>query len=686
MVIISLFIFGILFLVYKFVKIKSNYTAIKWTSFGLLLIGFLILFLSVIVHEVEMNSNYESSTADGFTIEKFDIDMNVNESNSIDIKEKITVNFYEENHHGIYRFIPSWLKYTNKDGVTESRQSKISNLKAVGENYTTDTVNGKTRIKIGDPYYTLPTGEHTYEINYTYNMGSDPYDNFDEFIFHAFGDFWGTPIINATITVHMPKDFDESKIKFFSDKQREEDITSFVIYEVKDNTIYAKVNPDYSLSKSLTVDIELPENYFTNNVNTYGYTSLTLCLICIIFAIITFVLWLKNGKNYSKVPETVEFYPPEGLDAADIGYLNKKDTGKKLTIALIVELASKGFIKITESEDKKTQTISKINTTDINKYINREIKVNKLKDFDSKDRKKSEEKKLNEYFPEGKTEYIITSNYDNFYKESKYLVDNGYIKIESDTINNYTDKQIEKMKKELTDNEFKDKPEMTKNEKAVYDKLFTKGDETVLSENTTFYKVFNIISENVKKSYESKIHDIKSYKNILITSLGFLMCSINWLIAYGLEEDLNPKFKIIYTLALISNIIIFFLSLIMTRKSQYGEQMKSKINGFKRYIELAEKNQINMLVEQNPNYFYDILPYAYVLGVSKKWIEKFEKIPEPKYDMGNFNFTDISAIDILSDSVYYPSYSVGSSGCSSCGGGCSSCGGGCSSCGGGGSW
>ena len=126
----------------------------------------------------------------------------------------------------------------------------------------------------------------------------------------------------------------------------------------------------------------------------------------------------------------------------------------------------------------------------------------------------------------------------------------------------------------------------------------------------------------------------------------------------------------------------------MKRKNSYGEQIKSKIDGFKNYIELAEKDQLEMLVEQNPKYFYDILPYAYVLGVSKKWVEKFENIPIPSNDMGSFDYYNIDSLDLLSDSVYFPpsSSSSSSSGSSGCGGGCSSCGGGCSSCGGGGSW
>ncbi len=38
------------------------------------------------------------------------------------------------------------------------------------------------------------------------------------------------------------------------------------------------------------------------------------------------------------------------------------------------------------------------------------------------------------------------------------------------------------------------------------------------------------------------------------------------------------------------------------------------------------KEKLEMLVNENPTYFYDILPYTYVLGVSNKWIKKFESI------------------------------------------------------------
>ena len=43
-----------------------------------------------------------------------------------------------------------------------------------------------------------------------------------------------------------------------------------------------------------------------------------------------------------------------------------------------------------------------------------------------------------------------------------------------------------------------------------------------------------------------------------------------------------------------------------------------------------------MLLEENPQYYYDILPYANVLGVSDKWENKFKEltIQPPAYVSG----------------------------------------------------
>ena len=118
--------------------------------------------------------------------------------------------------------------------------------------------------------------------------------------------------------------------------------------------------------------------------------------------------------------------------------------------------------------------------------------------------------------------------------------------------------------------------------------------------------------------------------------------------------------------------------------------MLGKIRGFKRFLETAEKNQLEKLVERNPEYFYNMLPYTYALDVSKIWMEQFETIAfkEPDWYEANENFSTFMTTTMTSVE-YVMSFSPSSiddfreSSSSDSGGGSS---GGGSGGGGGGSW
>ena len=63
----------------------------------------------------------------------------------------------------------------------------------------------------------------------------------------------------------------------------------------------------------------------------------------------------------------------------------------------------------------------------------------------------------------------------------------------------------------------------------------------------------------------------------------------------------------------------------------------NEITGFKTFLETAKKEKLEEMLESNPQYYYDILPYANVLGVSSKWEEKFKEltnVPPPNYYYG----------------------------------------------------
>lgn len=680
-----------------------------------------------------------ASLADGFTISAYNVVLDVKEDNKIDVTENITVDWYESYHHGIYKFTPLWLEYTPQNGKTIKRKANISNYRAIGDDYSLDTVKKKARIKIGNANEYVPEGEKTYVIKYTYDMGKDPYKGFDELIFHSFGDYWGTEIKNASIQVNMPKSIEGNNVKFFIDKYRSNEVTDVVDYTIDGKTLYATFNEEKNyqkqlkeycsenwnlnedgscdttyfeydyvpLERSLTVDIELPENYFVGGSWNYGWGSFTICMIIFMLTAWTIYKWIKYGKDLPKKVQTVEFYPPDDLSAAEVGYVyNKRQASKKYTIALIVQLASKGYIKIDELKDKDnnikiTNLLTKPKEVkDFDKTLpKRQIEVKKLKDADS-NLNTSETTMMVHLFKKGDTK-VLETNIDKFLAVKDRLVKDGYIEVISD--NEKTRVEDVNKKKELYDKAIKQYnkdmekyaddaaklPALSNLERIVYNRLFSSDDEVILSKHLTFYKAFGEVEDELKSSFKDKVHDSYASKQVtgaLFRSIVILILSI---FAYRYVEDLDPNWNVIYYLAFFCNIINLFFTLFMKRKTEYGEYITTKVKGFRQFLITAEKDKLEALVNENPNYFYSILPYTYAMNISKKWIRKFENIPYPELDMGNFNYGSDLAYYSLYDNVYYPEpvhSSSSSSGCSSCGGGCSSCGGGCSSCGGGGSW
>ncbi len=574
-----------------------NKKSSKYTIYILILFFLIPMFINSL--GTLLSTEDKDAVADGFTIDSYTVTLDVKDNNVIYVTEDINVNFTNSYKHGIYRSIPYWLKYTGKDNKTIKRMAWIDEFSAVGDSYTEETSHGKEVLKIGDENKYVGAGLKKYTIKYVYDMGKDPFKDFDEFIFHAYGDYWGTPINNGRLVVNMPSSIEGKNVNFFTDKYRKQNINANVKYYIDGNTLIADLNSP--INSALTVDIELPDGYFKKAHNVYTNFSLVPLGIVLLMTIFTFISWIKHGKDYEKRLETVEFYPPEGLDPAIIGYIyNKNQTSVKLLPALLISLASKGFIKINEKEDKKIEIVN-------------QIALNK-------------------------------------YDQAKYE---------------------ETMKK------------LSQNEKIVFDKLFISNNNSIiLSDHATLWEAERLIYSNYMLEDKDTIYENNlkyCLKGVIRAMFGFVLT----VFAYSTIEDLNPNLHFLYYLAFACFAINIFFVVIMGRRTKKGEELIAKVNGFRNFLDTVEKEKLEALVEENPYYFYNILPYTYVLNLSKKWIEKFEGINMPEPYMGTYNIRDESSFYDLSSNI--PSAPASSSGGGG-GGGCSSCGGGCSSCGGGGSW
>lgn len=662
-----------------------------------------------------VNTNYMGNY--DYVIDKYDVNIIVNENNTFDITETILV-YFNIPKHGISRTIPLNNTVTRLDGTVSRNRARITNV-SVNSEYVVSRGFNDYKLKIGSANKTI-TGEQKYVIKYTYSLGRDPMKDYDELYYNIIGDDIDTIINNVSFSIIMPKEFDSNKLGFSSGIVGSTD-SSRINYSVDGNKISGVYNGILGAREALTVRCELPEGYFID----VGHSTIDyiIFLIPVIFLGITILLWFKYNKN-DKVIETVEFYPPDELNSLDVGFLYKGKTENKDVTSLLIFLANKGYLEIIDNSidlNSKKINLSQNSKENVNK------KIIELQNKIVIERKNNPNSKKIKYY----------ENMLDIYKDFDTSIDyKGYV-------DKYSINKLNKDEKFLI-RKLKDYDGTDINEQWFMEGLFECGRTDVTDKMlyNNFYVTNNKILNNVNKCNINKVFE-KSNKKVkifivLMLIVTFLLITILPMITYGQPElllgaivfpgigfsllfgvlfsklDFVSKlfavlfglgfgglpwlfitFPIIiqdsfyltgYVIGVICMLIMGIIFKCPSKRTKYGNEMLGKIRGFKNFLETVEKEKLESLVMQNPNYFYDILPYTYVLGISDKWIKKFETISlcapswydsTNSFDVDSFesfmNSTMSTACNAMASVPYTSSGSSsdGSSSSSSSGGGSS---------------
>lgn len=65
------------------------------------------------------------------------------------------------------------------------------------------------------------------------------------------------------------------------------------------------------------------------------------------------------------------------------------------------------------------------------------------------------------------------------------------------------------------------------------------------------------------------------------------------------------------------------------RRSEEGRQTLSALLGLRRYLRTVDRKQLHRILQQNPEYYYDMAPYALALGTDRKFAHRFERMRLP---------------------------------------------------------
>ena len=598
----------------------------------------------------------------GYIIDNYDVDIKVNENNTFDVTEKIDTNFLYSKH-GIFRSIPLSNNVKRLDGTESFNRGKVKKVD-VNSQFTTSVESGNYKIKIGDPDKEL-TGKQNYVIKYNYNIGKDTLKNKDELYYNILGNDWDTTIKNFTFTITLPKEFDKKKLGFSTGSYGTQG-TYDLDYKVEGNVIKGRVLKALNPHESVTVRLELPEGYFVNAGHEIGFLDIIYFIIPIVSLLLSGFLWNKYGKD-EEIVETIEFYPPENLNSLELATIYNGEATNKDIISLLIYLANKGYLKINEKEKSLFET---------------PFEIEKLKDYDGNN--DFERKFLHGLFACGniKDGKLIITNKD---LENTFYVTVDSLKRKSIT---YLDK------------------------KGIYETTTT--GKTAKAVGLLILSIFTLLAVpayeyGLISGQRWGIFTYILYSLLICTPLftcrsksGRLVGLLLGLVFVGMIFIGTPISEAIFseTIYIVGFIIGAICSLgtgifikYMRKRTKYGDDLMGKIKGFKTFLETAEKDKLEAMVLENPTYFFDILPFTYVLGISDKWIKKFETInlEEPywynsyrPFRVSNMNhFMNSTMANMQTVMASAPSSSGSGGSYTSSGGGFS---GGGSGGGGGGSW
>ncbi len=534
--------------------------------------------------------------AEAFNITSYNIDMTVYKDNSYAVIETIDVSFTEQ-RHGIIRSLP--LKtYRGKTAL-------ISDIDVFEHKFFTDKIANNMEIRIGDPDR-YASSSQKYTIAYVYTIGDDYLKDRDELYWNLIGLDWDCTIENVTFKINMPKPFSSDRLYFTHGKKGSTKHDN-VDWNIEGNTIKGSLLVPLMPNDAFTIALPLQEGYFSeaekisNNLIIYGW------LLSIASFGTGMLLWLFMGRKKQVFP-TVEFYPPQGLTSADVGFLYDGRVDYFDITSLIIYWADKGYLSITEEIVKRRFGTKKSFT------------LTKLRDI-----------------PDD------SQTYEKEMFEGLFLMGDG-VKVRTE--------QLEKRFYTVGDNAKKQVKSSFENNEET--RIFSKTNilcrgllllAGVISTLSLSYMVMKesgnvgeaellgksiIMSVIIMTAVYSLMHILKNWKGInkgerikqLIFALLFcgVICGIY---IYSLSLSGNILTGV---LSIISVAILGILSNSCSRRTKLGMWYEGKLTGFREFLKTVESDRIKLLVDENPGYFYNVLPFAMVLGVTDKWAKNFDSI------------------------------------------------------------
>lgn len=545
-------------------------------------------------------------------VENWEYKAQVHANNSWDIVETLRVNFVTP-HHGIYRNIPRrFVNYHTNDGkrLKYTYHIDIDNVKVGGGEFTTDD-NADSQdnliIRIGSEDKTV-TGEHTYVIRYTLNYYDDRWPKGDELLHTVLGTGWTTKIdtfaFNVTFDNSLPADFAKN-MRVYSGPWDKRENALGVKAHVEGNSIVGSIT-DVPAYQAITLWAPLPEGYWQGTYNgrkgplTRSSTASTGCGIAaaVIFCILICYFMHHRRRRPTVV---IEYNAPDGISSAEVGTIIDDKADISDLTSLIVWWASKGHLIISETHTghgKAEITLTKVcdlpdDAPDYQHYFWNAF-------FDGRD--SVDLKNLGDQHTSIRCANLALYRH---FSGSRRLVKFNFLPIAllmafigAGFVAIGLGSSVEAFDYDLT------------HYGCIWAATVAIGACCRLA----------LSGKDMMRSRTEMYMMMMLFAGACVAELWYLKNSE----VYNAPDSLQPL--AFYAAITVAGWVLAYFANNIKQDTPYRLKQMSLLLGFREFIEKAELPMLKALVDEDPKYFYNVLPYAMVFGLSDKWREQFKDI------------------------------------------------------------
>jgi uncharacterized membrane protein len=554
-------------------------------------------------------------------IKSFESFIDVHKDGVMVVRERIVVDFGEEERHGIYRKIPYYFQGRKLEFSLISVEDDSGSSYQVWE----EKEDGKVYWRIGDPEV-LVKGEKVYNITYKVKGAINYFKEHDEVYWNVNGTEWEMEIKEISCIVNLPEGVDVSKVKytFYTGKKgsREQNGKAWV----EGNKVFFKAGP-FKAGENLTIVVGIPKGVLIEPPKPSWISRNWGLLFMIFLPLISLWYMLSQYFRYGRDPRIkrsiiVEYDPPDNLKPAEIGTLVDEYADDRDIVATIIDLAVRGYLKIKPLGNKDVEIEILREGDDLEGYEKEIFEAIKESAEDGKVLRLGEGVKyyIRSLEPSEAKEYV---------EKYKELHEN-----------------LESVKHEVYDL-VTQRGYFQENPKAIRDNYAALGilmfliavftgwifKHPDIGNANLFFIFFTMVPVIVPIIFWTSLRKTKQFYFVLFFSASFILFLIIFMLSYiidGTIYDLisilhHPSVEVPLGIAL-AGVIIAFIGLHMPRKTERGVEMYKRVLGFKEFIKRVEEDRLKRMMEEDPTKLERIIPYAIVLGIENIWIEKISKV------------------------------------------------------------